>query len=75
MKLGKRLIELMKAVENYFHGQLSLRTTSHETFEYTYFCGHEGKFGGPKLSSHIRGFVVERKKKSLLLTSLVQVNC
>lgn len=59
MKLGKRLIGLTKAVENYFHGPLCLHTTSHEIFQYTYF---EGKGGNPKLSSHIRGFVVEREK-------------
>lgn len=51
MKLGKQLIELMKAVENYFHEQLFLHTASHETFQYTYYCGHEGKGGDPKLSS------------------------
>jgi len=61
MKLGKRLIELMKAVENYFREQLSLHTISHETFQYTYFSGHEAKSGGPKLASHVGGFVVERK--------------
>lgn len=64
MKLGKQLTEPMKTVENYFYGQLSLCTTSHKTFQYTYFCGHEGKGGGPKLSSHTRGYVVERKKIS-----------
>lgn len=54
MKLGKQLIELMKAVENYFHEQLFLHTASHETFKYAYYCGHEGKGGDPKLSSHVR---------------------
>lgn len=62
MKLGKWLIELVKAVENFFHGQLSLCTIFHETFPYVHFCGCEEKSRGSKLSSQIRRFVVEKKK-------------
>lgn len=37
VRLGKQLVKLMKAVENSFHRQVSLCTTSYETFQYNYF--------------------------------------
>lgn len=41
IRLGKQLVKLMKAVENSFHWQVSLCTTSHEIFHFIYFVSME----------------------------------